>query len=58
MIKKIASTFKKAREEEKDINEEELIALLGADEGVSRRTALDYINSAKTTLDREEAGIE
>lgn len=48
LIAKIQGTYAKCYNEGVDLDEEKLIGLLGSDEGVSRRTAKEYILCAKT----------
>lgn len=47
LIGKIAETYRKAIAKDKEIDEDLLIATLGAEEGIARRTAREYIVSAK-----------
>lgn len=46
-IARLVNSYIRAHDEGKEVDEEKLIALLGADVGVSRRTAKEYIASAK-----------
>tara|TARA_Y100000310_G_scaffold301841_1_gene338658 strand:- start:836 stop:1063 length:228 start_codon:yes stop_codon:yes gene_type:complete len=48
MIAKVKATIEKAGLE---FDQEKFIAVMSAEEGVSRRTAMDYINVARRLLD-------
>lgn len=47
MIKKIAHTLKEIKESGKELDMNKFISILGAEEGISRRTAKEYILSAE-----------
>ena len=46
LIEKLRNTYELCLQTGENWDEEKIIALLGADEGVSRRTAIDYIRCA------------
>lgn len=50
-IKKVRNTFESAWARGEQVDEEKLIAVLGADDGISRRTAREYIKCAKKLLE-------
>lgn len=49
-ITKLISTFKEAKDRGVDIDVNKLVALMGVD-GISSRTARDYIKSAQAVID-------
>lgn len=58
LIQKIVNTYIDADKAEKYINQDELIAIMGAEEGVSRRTALEYIKCAAVILEKMDADAD
>ena len=43
--------MKKIKEDNLELDEEKLINLMGAEQGITRRTAIEYINNAKAIID-------
>ena len=54
LIQRITGTLIKAKEVGKEVDRDKLIAILGADNGIARRTAIEYIKSAEVKMEMLE----
>lgn len=54
-VEMLVRTLEKVKEKGLVLDEEKLINLMGAKEGISRRTAKEYINNAKALLDEDDS---
>lgn len=53
LISKLVATYLKCHREGLEVDQDKLIALMGAEHGVARRTALEYIASAKAAFQQK-----